>query len=172
MYIFCFSELSLTGAISLTHVPNLSIPGNQPRMPPPNITVPPNTAQRPADHFSSPGSQLPNTLNINMNLNQGQFNQTQANRTGPTPVSLQQHLQQTHFNNLNASLTSPADASAIPTTLSGISLSQFNSSLQNHTQMSDAFKSRQISVRVFVNCLSISCNCFKFVILNIFICTH
>lgn len=121
-------------------------------MPPPNITVPPNTAQRGTEHFSSTGSQLPNSLNINMNLNQGQFNQTQSNRTGPPPVSLQQHLQQPHFNNLNTSLaaiTTPSDASAIPSTLSGISVSQFNSSFQNHTQMTDAFKPRQISVSCF-----------------------
>ncbi|CAL1261496.1 unnamed protein product [Larinioides sclopetarius] len=146
-------KLPLTGAISLSHMPSLNVSGSQQRMPPPNITVPPNTAARGSELFSSSGSQLSNSINanINMNINQSQFNQAQARRSPLPSVSLQQQqLTQAHFNNINTPVTTIAsasvDSSAIPSTLSGIAVSQFNSSLQqNHSQMSDAFKTRQIA---------------------------
>ncbi|PRD32852.1 UNVERIFIED_CONTAM: Crebbp [Trichonephila clavipes] len=153
MLIF-FSELPLTGAISLTHLPSLNIPGSQQRMPPPNITVPPSTVARGSELFSVTGSQLstPINSNINVNLNQSQFNQAQARRSPLPPVSLQQQqLSQAHFNSINPPVTTVAtvsvDTSSIPSTLSGISVSQFSASLQqNHSQISDAFKSRQIAM--------------------------
>ncbi|GFS77673.1 CREB-binding protein [Nephila pilipes] len=124
---------SVMGTVSQSHLPGPSNCDNQQRMPPPNITVSTNIGTRASELFSR--SQLSNSLNTNLNitLNQNQFNQTQVRQNSLSSVNLQQQLQQQHFNNLNAvtTITVPTgDQSSIATTLSGVPVSQFSSPVQ------------------------------------------
>lgn len=161
-------ELPVTGAISQSHLPSLTIPANQQRMAPPNITVQ-TTAPRGSELFSPPGSQLSTSLNptMSMALNQSQFNQPQARRSPLPSIGLQQIQQQQHFNNITGPVTTMAntsvDTASVPTTVGGIAVSQFNSALQpGHSQMTDAFKNRQIAVSMegFFICLNIYSNLY------------
>ncbi|GFQ91282.1 CREB-binding protein [Trichonephila clavata] len=122
---------SVMGTVLQSHLPGPSNCDNQQRMPPPNITVSTNIGSRASELFSR--SQLSNSLNTNLNitLNQNQFNQTQGRQNSLSSVNLQQQqqLQQQHFNNIN-SVTTLTDQSSITTTLSGVPVSQFNSPVQ------------------------------------------
>ncbi|CAL1280153.1 unnamed protein product [Larinioides sclopetarius] len=127
---------SVVGTTSQSHLPGPSNCDSQQRMPPPNITVSANLGARASDLFSR--SQLSNSLNANLNiaLNQNQFNQAQIRQGSLPSVNLQQ---QQHFSNLNTvtSISVPSgDNSSITTTLSGVPVSQYNSPLQkSHSQL-------------------------------------
>lgn len=129
------------------HLSSLTAPSNQQRMAPPNVTVQTNSAlPRGSDLFPPSGSQLSTSLNVT--LSQSQFNPSQARQSPLSSLSLQQHV-----NNITGPVTTIAnqqvDTSSVPTSGGIISVSQFNSSLQQaQPQMTDAFKNRQITVSV------------------------
>ena len=133
--------------MSQPHLSSLTVPASQQRMAPPNVTVQTNSAlPRGSDLFPPSGSQLSTSLNVT--LNQSQFNQPQARQSPLSSLSLQQQ----HVNNIGPVTTianQQVDTSTVPTSGGLISVSQFNSSLQQaQPQMSDAFKNRQITVSV------------------------
>lgn len=144
-----FSELPVTSAMPQPHLSSLTAPSNQQRMAPPNVTVQTNSAlPRGSDLFPPSGSQLSTSLNVT--LNQSQFNPPQARQSPLSSLGLQSQ----HVNNITGSVTTIAnqqvDTSSVPTSGGLISVSQFNSTLQQaQPQMSDAFKPRQMTVSIF-----------------------
>ncbi|CAL1294196.1 unnamed protein product [Larinioides sclopetarius] len=123
-------------------------PGPSHPSPPSFVTVPPNTS-RVSGLFSSPGSQLSNSINANIGKStyQSEFHPAQAQQSLPSPVGLQhQLLPQALPTSLTTTSSASVDSSATPATLNGIPVFQFKSSpLQNHSHMSDASETGQIA---------------------------